>query len=107
MTFDDIQEITPDDRIKLFVSLLFEFFFTCIEILVSYPLNLQNFVLTGSKSVLPDGNVVESYYYNVTLPNTANISIHLMTFTNSTTIPFGNTTISVSYRFVLWHNLFD
>jgi len=78
LSFYDIQEITPDN-----------------EILVSYPLEIQNYTLEGNPVTMPDGSHAMSFSYNTVLPNDANVTIHIMTFTNATTIPFGNSSVSI------------
>lgn len=78
VAFKNIQEITPSG-----------------DILVSYDLNIQNFTLNGSAIVMPDGSIAQSYFYNSTLPNSANVSINIMTFLNATAVPFGNQSIPV------------
>jgi hypothetical protein len=78
ISFVDIQEITEDGTV-----------------VVSYPLNIQNYTLVGFPQTQMDGTVAMSYTYNATLPNFSNISIYLTEFTNATTVYFANQSIAI------------
>lgn len=54
------------------VIILFDFY---EAVLVSYPLDFQNFSLVGRPQTMDDGSTATMYQYNATLPNNALVSV--------------------------------